>query len=103
MNLLLAAAMGKTKRVKVLIKAGVNVNVKDEYNWTALSGSASNGHIDIVKILIEAGANIKETDGDKFGETFFGWATNGKHPDIVKLLIKYGVLELRNGLFYSKK
>jgi hypothetical protein len=46
-------------KAKRLIKSGVDINVRDEYNTTALHVAALNGHLDICKILVERGANAK--------------------------------------------
>ncbi len=48
---------GDTQGVIEAIKAGANVNAKDQGGWTALMWAADNGYTEIVNALIEAGAD----------------------------------------------
>ena len=60
-----------------MIKAGADVNLKDNMEWTALFGAARNGHTEIVKMLIKAGAKVNPKD-----------LTLTKNEDIKKVLRK---------------
>ena len=44
--------------VKLLLKAGANVDAADEDGDTALTLAACNGHVEMVKLLLKAGANV---------------------------------------------
>lgn len=45
-------------KTKELIKAGADVNAKDNLNYTPLQTAASLGYAKVVKLLLEAGANL---------------------------------------------
>ena len=76
----IACMIGDTEEVERLIRAGVDVNKKDNYGVTPLRWAARGGHIDIVKLLINNGANISEKN--IFGEPpIFGAARSG-HIDM---------------------
>ena len=72
-----------------LLKEGAQPdNYRGEYEGTALSRAAWNGHIDIEKILIEAGADVNKQDRD--GQTALYRAAWNGHNDIAKILIEAG-------------
>ncbi len=54
--LMVAAAQGHTKTLKVLIEAGADANAKTNDGVNALQYAAALGHKKIVKILKRAGA-----------------------------------------------
>ena len=56
--LVMASQYSNLEIVKVLIKAGADVNLADEYGETPLIKAAREGHPDIIKILIQSGANV---------------------------------------------
>ncbi len=79
------AAMGdQTEAVKWLIRAGVNVNAKDNVSNTPLGFAASRGRTETAKLLIAAGAkvNIK----NKWGMTPLHTAAS----EAAKVLLKAG-------------
>ena len=55
-DLIKAAHDGQTEKVLDLIKAGADVNAKDNYGNTALILAAAKGHTEIVDLLKSAGA-----------------------------------------------
>ena len=80
---------GDTKRVIEAIKAGANVNAKDDkFGVTALIFAARDGHTEIVIALIKAGADVN-AKSDK-GVTALMLAAASKSPKIVKVLIEAG-------------
>jgi ankyrin repeat protein len=54
------------KMVRLLLKHGANVNIKDEYGYAPLHYAVESGDLRIVSILVDAGArtNVKDNDGD---------------------------------------
>jgi ankyrin repeat protein len=63
--LMIASANGQTKIVKVLLKAGANVEAKTSVQEvTALMFAALVGHLDVAQELVSGGANIKASDKD---------------------------------------
>ena len=53
---MMGAGGGQTEIVEVLIGAGADVNVVDEYGETALKRAVAWGQTEVVGVLIEAGA-----------------------------------------------
>ncbi len=109
--LFLAAGKGHTGIVKILLKAGANVNAKDKYNLTPLplaaldhvrTGSwlgwpggetplhqaADRGHTEVVKILLKAGAKVNAKENR--GNTPLHSAVSGGHAETVKILLVSG-------------
>ncbi len=102
-----AAAGGYIDIVKMLIKKGVDLNIKDTEEGTALSYASftklpnvekGNRRREIAKELILAGANL---DGqDSSGYTALMWAVGVGDIEIAKLLIEKGAnlnIQDRNG------
>ena len=83
--LISASYNGKTKIVKELIEAKVDLNLKSLNTYaTALICASSNGHTEIVKLLIEAKADINKTN--ICGSTALTIASSYHHTEIIKLL-----------------
>ena len=62
--LYLAAVMGRTDVVKVLLEHGANPNLADKYGRTALHAAAREGDANMVSELLKHGANPKKKDED---------------------------------------
>ncbi len=82
--LILAAWKGHTDIAKALIKAGADVNVKDNDERTALMMAGSARHLEVVEALIEAGADVNVKD--RYGLTALDYAKANKYPEIVTIL-----------------
>jgi|APGre2960657505_1045072.scaffolds.fasta_scaffold01485_9 hypothetical protein len=83
--LVLAASLGKTEIVKVLLASGEEVrNSASE----ALLNAVIGGHTEIIQVLLDYGAKINIKDG-KYGRTTLMWAIIGKNPEIIKMLLPY--------------
>lgn len=83
-----AASRNYTEVVKMLIKAGADMNIKNKYNNSALIGSVFNDHFESTKVLINAGADINTQDGGD--RTPLIYASLHNKLNIVKLLIEAG-------------
>lgn len=55
-----AASAGDLDRVRALIEAGANVNLKDPQGWTALVLAADMGYTNVVEALLKAGADANQ-------------------------------------------
>jgi uncharacterized protein len=72
--------------VQVFLSCGVDLEVRDERNWTPLMVSAFNGNEEFAKLLIKCGARV--TTRDKNGYTPLHWAAYNGHVNLIKLLIE---------------
>jgi ankyrin repeat protein len=71
----LAAEGGHLDCVKLLLKRGVDVNLRDRLDRaTPLHWAASRGHLDVVKHLAESGADL-DGEGDDHQIGVLGWTT----------------------------
>tara|TARA_Y100001970_G_scaffold268653_1_gene360190 strand:- start:1499 stop:2251 length:753 start_codon:yes stop_codon:yes gene_type:complete len=70
--------------VEILLKKGVDVNVKDSEGYTALITASDMGRTDIVEMLLENGANMNETNN--YDETALMVAREKGRTEIVELL-----------------
>ncbi len=61
-NLHLAALQGRVDAIQQHIKAGSDLNVKDEYGSSPLIAAITFGQSDVAKLLFEAGADMKITN-----------------------------------------
>ena len=70
--------------IKLLLKAGADINAKDNHGTSALQMAANNGHVDIVRFLLK-----RKVDSDSI-QTALWCAAANDHTDVVKLLKEYG-------------
>lgn len=84
--LMLAAGEGHDNAVKEILKANVDLNLKNNRGETALIMAASNGKKEVVKLLVRAGADKSITDNN--GRTALDYAIQNKHGDTRKELEK---------------
>lgn len=88
---------GDIKKVKQLIKSGVDINIRNNVGSTILMLASYNGHKEIVKILIENGADVNLQNRN--GWTALMCVCDDK--EIVELLINAGAninIKDNNGL-----
>lgn len=79
-----ASMKGYLNIVKILVENGAAVNLKDDYDVTAIYKAAEQGHLDIIKYLIEHGAILYPTIG---GATPLMAAAHQRKFDVVKYLL----------------
>jgi len=85
-------AADKLAVVKVLLKAGADVNAQEKnINWTPLIYAASDGkntNLEVIELLVNAGADIKHKG--RYGETALIKAAYVLRYDIVSYLVSKG-------------
>ncbi|MFM7135004.1 MAG: ankyrin repeat domain-containing protein, partial [Planctomycetota bacterium] len=72
---------GAAEVVVLLLKAGAEVNAKDNKGGTPLHRAAGRGHAKVVAVLLKAGANPRATDGE--GRTPHSVAKDDKCRDLL--------------------
>lgn len=78
--------------VKLLLDAGVDIDVRDGWGHTPLTIACEKGYTDAVKLLIEYGADVNYAD--KKGKKPLYYAINSsKKNEIIKLLVDEGATE----------
>src|SRR5918993_1220321 len=84
-----AVRKGDAAAVTSLLDRGADVNAKFRYGATALFKAAERGNVEVTKVLLERGADVKVKD-TFYQATAMTWALNGKHFEIVRLLLQKG-------------
>jgi ankyrin repeat protein len=84
----LAAQMGHTAVVRLLLETGAKIDSLDMLCRSPLSLAAENGYEVIVKILLEHGAYTGLVAGEN--RSALGWAAQNGYETIVKLLLDKG-------------
>jgi hypothetical protein len=82
-----AVRRGDAAAVTALLDKGAEVNAKFRYGATALFKAAERGNADIVKILLARGADVTVRD-TFYRATAMSWALDGKHTEVVRLLLE---------------
>jgi tetratricopeptide (TPR) repeat protein len=84
-----AVVNGNVEVVELLLKAGADIEAKDDFGLTPISLAAWRGHTEVVKLLLKARADIEVKDD--FGLTPISLAASRGHVEVAKLLLKAGV------------
>ena len=87
-SLHMAALQGNVDAIKQYIKAGTNLNVRDQFGSTPLSIAITFGRNKAAKALIDAGADLTITDS--YGSTPLHLAAFFGRTEIVKALLDKG-------------
>ena len=83
------AKKGSDKALKLLMKAGADVNTPIHNMYTLLMYTAYFGNTNCMSLLIEAGADVNAVSKNRKC-TALTWASNRGHADCVNLLLKAG-------------
>lgn len=82
-----AAYEGEVDRIRGLLKAGADVNAREEAGWTALHMAVVGGEAAVIRMLLDAGAYVNAKT--KYGETVLGLArlvAADRWPDRVEVM-----------------
>lgn len=94
-KLMTAANVGDVQRVKDLVAKGANVNIADDYGWTALRYAVRKRNTAVVRELLALKADVNQSS--KSGRTPLMSAVANKAPDVAELLLQNGAdLAARN-------
>lgn len=88
MNIIQTVRSNDLHKIKKLIAQNVDINIRDEYGYTALIWACSYGYTDIAKALMDAGADLDSTDTS--GRTALIWSSYYGHIELVQNLIEAG-------------
>ena len=88
--LAVAAQHGCLENVKLLLRAGANVNVEAEQHVSVLQAAVIDGHEDIVRVLLQAGADPNSQIRQNVPTTPLSWAAERGHEAVVKVLLDTG-------------
>ena len=83
-----AAGNNQIESIENLIRAGISVNIPDQYGNTPLLEACEEGHLDIVQLLLDRGAYMNQEGHNGFSPLFA--ACQEGHLDIVQLLLDRG-------------
>jgi len=60
------AAYGDLEKIKKLLNSGIDIDIKDQDEYTMLHWATQEGHLEVIKSLILEGANIHLKDEEGF-------------------------------------
>lgn len=83
-----ASEAGNTRALQMFLGSGINLETRDERDWTPLMISAFNGKEAAAMLLIQHGARIETKD--KNGYSPIHWAAFNGFSNVVGLLIRSG-------------
>jgi ankyrin repeat protein len=98
--LIWAAENGHAEVVELLLKAGANIEAKDErFGQPPLICAARKGYTEVIKVLLKAGANIEAKD-EVFRQSPLIWAAENGLAEASEVLLKAGArIEVKNDAF----
>ena len=82
-----ASFSGHLQVVRLLLRHGVHVDIRDYAGRTPLRFASQLGRGDVVRYLIDHGANVNAKAGDQ--NTPLNWAAYGGHVDVVRVLLEH--------------
>lgn len=87
-GLLKSVEDGNRDAVQLFMTCGMDLEARDDRNWTPLTVAAFNGRLELAQLLIQCGSRV--TAMDKNGYTPLHWAAYNGHIDVVKMLLEKG-------------
>jgi len=81
-----AARFNRISTVKLLLKAGADMNAADRGGWTPLHKASKNGYVKVVKLLLEKRADVNAAN--RGGRTPLHKASKSGYVKVVKLLLE---------------
>lgn len=87
-GLLKSVEDGNQNAVQLFLSCGVDLEVRDERDWTPLMISSFNGNEEFALLLIKCGAKISTRD--KAGYAPLHWAAYNGYANVVKILLEKG-------------
>jgi ankyrin repeat protein len=83
-----SAFNGHNQVIEILVRAGADINARDNEGYTALAKAAKNGHLQAVQTLINlrADPNIPTAEG----KTALQFAVENGHRDVANFLRSRG-------------
>ncbi len=88
-----AAQSGNIEIIRLLLKAGANINARDKQGRTPflmIGGDDEETGLKIIKLFIAKGADVNVRDKDNYGMTLLMGACDENNLEWVKLLLKAG-------------
>ncbi len=82
------ASKGLADQLELCLDSGMDVNVINDFGWTALLFTACCGHLLAVEVLLARKANPNAADS--FNATALMWAARNGHPEILTALLDAG-------------
>uniref|UniRef100_A0A914W5R1 G-patch domain-containing protein n=1 Tax=Plectus sambesii TaxID=2011161 RepID=A0A914W5R1_9BILA len=79
-----AAAEGNTEALRQYVEMGMNVNVVDDFDWTAIMCAAYSGHLSAVRFLKSQNADVDCVD--RRGRSAFDLAVEQRHQAVADCL-----------------
>ena len=84
-----AAVLGSSELVSVLLRAGVALDVIDTHAQTPLCLAIKHGHVEVVAILIDAGASMLTHPGRRDYRSCLDYAAAYMHLDVCRYFIEH--------------
>ncbi len=87
--LMCAVKANQLDTVRLLLKAGADVNAPQIFDWTPLLYSLKDGNKKMVQTLLQYGAD--PNNAGKWQEMYLSWIVRKDDTEMLKLFIKYGI------------
>ena len=84
-----AALLGRTEAVSILLRAGVELNVICTHAQTPLLFAIKHGHVEVIAILIDAGAIMLSHPSRHDYRSCLDWAAASMHVDVCRYFIEH--------------